>query len=569
MKGKKIMIISSKLNLTSTPFNLNEEEIVNVYNIVADMSLDEKVKHLFAPITFSTDPEFLKKWVQKYQPSTVTFRPSGKADLQNAYRILQENSKIPLLLAGNLEDGGNGLALEGTYYGKPMQVAATDDTSYSEALGEIAGAEAAALGANWSFGPIVDIDLNWRNPITNLRTFGSDVERVKRMSLAYKKGFEKSGGILAAKHFPGDGTDERDQHLHVTFNHLTVDEWWETYGSVYQELIEDGIQSIMVGHIAFPAYSKKKGVHAKQIKPATLAPELLQDLLRDELAFNGLIVTDATPMVGFASAEARETALPKAIAAGCDMILFNRNYDEDILFMHQGIKDGLVSEERITEAVIRIIATKMTMGLFNKENIVPGPKALEEIGTVENKNKARDLAKESVTLVRDRDTLLPLTKGKRIFVVPIDLPKDSEIVNQFISGLRSQGAMIEHQTPEKFDFSWADKSLKELREKYDYAIYLSAKQSRSNQTQVRLNWLPFLALNTPWFLHEVPSLFISFGNPYHLIDVPYISTYINAYADNQETIEETVEKLMGNDTFRGKSPIDPYCGNREEIHLYD
>ena len=276
------MIISSKLNLTSTPFNLNEEEIVNVHNIVADMSLDEKVKHLFAPITFSTDPEFLKKWVQKYQPSTVTFRPSAKADLQNAYRILQENSKIPLLLAGNLEDGGNGLALEGTYYGKPMQIAATDNTSYSEALGEIAGAEAAVLGANWSFGPIVDIDLNWRNPITNLRTFGSDVERVKRMSLAYKKGFEKSGGILAAKHFPGDGTDERDQHLHVTFNHLTIDEWWETYGSVYQELIEDGIQSIMVGHIAFPAYSKKKGVHAKQIKPATLAPELLQDLLRDE-----------------------------------------------------------------------------------------------------------------------------------------------------------------------------------------------------------------------------------------------------------------------------------------------
>lgn len=129
--------------------------------------------------------------------------------------------------------------------------------------------------------------MNWRNPITNLRTYGSDPERVLQMARAYKKGFDLSGGAVSIKHFPGDGVDERDQHLHVTYNTLSVEEWMVTYGKIYRTLIEDGAHTVMVGHIAFPAYSRSKGVPDKEIKSATLSPELLQDLLREELGFNG------------------------------------------------------------------------------------------------------------------------------------------------------------------------------------------------------------------------------------------------------------------------------------------
>lgn len=133
-------------------------------------------------------------------------------------RTLQEHSRIPLLISANLEAGGNGLLTDGTLFAKPMAVAATDDAEQARRLGEICGTEGSAVGANWAFAPIVDIDYNFRNPITNTRTYGSDPERVRRMGLAYVGEVQKHGMAACCKHFPGDGRDERDQHIAPSVN---------------------------------------------------------------------------------------------------------------------------------------------------------------------------------------------------------------------------------------------------------------------------------------------------------------------------------------------------------------
>ena len=168
---------------------------------------------------------------------------------------------------------------------------------------------------------------------------------------------------MAIKHFPGDGVDERDQHILTSVNSLDCKAWDESYGRVYRALIEDGAETVMVGHIALPAYAEEE----ERFLPASLSRSLLKGLLREKLGFNGLICTDATPMVGFTAAMPREKAIPTAIEAGADMILFNKDLDEDYAFLLDGLKAGVCSPERLDEAVTRILALKAALHLPKKQ----------------------------------------------------------------------------------------------------------------------------------------------------------------------------------------------------------
>ena len=224
------------------------------------------------------------------------------------------------------------------------------------------------MGLNWSFAPIVDINMDFHNPITNVRTFGSDPEQVLCCASAYLRGAKENHVAVAIKHFPGDGVDERDQHIVTSVNSLDAEQWDKTYGYVYQNLIDQGAQTVMAGHIALPCYASKE----ERFLPASLAKSLLTGLLREKLGFNGLISTDATPMVGFTAAMPRSKAIPTAIAAGADMILFNKDLDEDYRFLLDGIDSGIVTLERLDEAVTRILATKAALGLHRKKELVPG-----------------------------------------------------------------------------------------------------------------------------------------------------------------------------------------------------
>lgn len=220
-----------------------------------------------------------------------------------------------------------------------MQVAATDDEEMAYRLGVISGREGRAVGCNWSFAPVIDIDYNFQNPITNTRTYGSDPERVLRMAGAYMKGIQENGLAVSIKHWPGDGVDGRDQHLLTSINNLSIEEWDKTFGKVYQGMIDSGARTVMAAHIMLPAYSRRfrPGIKDEDIMSATLAPEIYNSLLRGKLGFNGLVVTDATVMAGFTVAMERELAVPTSIAAGADMFLFTCDLEEDFQFMLNGV----------------------------------------------------------------------------------------------------------------------------------------------------------------------------------------------------------------------------------------
>jgi beta-N-acetylhexosaminidase len=213
----------------------------------------------------------------------MMYRADSARNIQNTHRTIQSLAKIPLLLAANTEAGGDGLAFEGTSFGKPMAVAATNQPGNGYRMGLTACSEGAAMGMNWSFAPIVDINYEFHNPITNVRTFGDDPDRVVTFAGEYMRGADECGVAVAIKHFPGDGVDERDQHIVTSVNSLTTEEWDKSYGMVYKTLIDQGAKTVMVGHIAQPAYVRAlnpKAECADMLRPASLSNELLTGLYR-------------------------------------------------------------------------------------------------------------------------------------------------------------------------------------------------------------------------------------------------------------------------------------------------
>ncbi len=553
-----------------SPFYLTDPQIEWVEDTYRNMTLEEKVGQLFCPIIFSNDEEELKDWVQNKHIGGALYREGAGAEIQQNHRILQENAKIPLLLASNLESGGTGSALEGTTYGRQMLAAATGEVERAYQLGKVACREGAAVGVNWAFAPVVDIDYNFRNPITNVRTHGNDPDLVKAMGAAYLKGAKEEGVATAVKHFPGDGVDERDQHLLTSVNSLSCSEWDSTYGEIYKSLIQAGTLTIMAGHIAMPAYEEyfeKEPV--KKLVPATLSKNLLQKLLREKLGFEGLICTDATPMVGFCSAMDRRTAVPTAIENGCDMFLFNKDFAEDFGYMMEGLERGILSKQRLEEAVLRILAVKAALGLLEKQKegtLVPGPEALSCLKCEEHDTWARECADAGVTLVKDTQHLLPLDAKKQnrvLLEIMGDFPSNDRVYEDFASRLTKEGFTVIKYVPE--DFSKPFDTVEELKQKYDLICYIGNIETASNQTVSRLNWYTLFGQgnNMPWFVKEVPTLFVSVGNPYHLLDAPMIPTYINGYCNSEYVIEAVVEKLMGRSPFKGKSPVDAFCGRED------
>ena len=562
------------IRMKEKPFYLSDEDIQWVETTRDSMTVEEKTGQLFCLHGNTNDQKELEKILKTYHPGAVMYRPSAKKVIYDTHKFLQENSKIPLLLAANLESGGDGIGNEGTFFGREIQVAATGDPQEAYNLGDISGAEGAAVGVNWSFAPVVDIDMNFENPITNVRTFGNDKNRVKEMAVQYIEACQKHGVAAAAKHFPGDGVDSRDQHLLTTINSLSTQEWDETYGEVYRAVIENGVKTIMAGHIAQPAYEKvfNPEISESEIMPASLSKELLQGLLRGKLGFNGMITTDATNMVGFGCAGKRKELLPKSINAGCDMLLFTKNLEEDYQSILQAVKSGVISEERLNEAVTYILATKASLKLHEKKKnhtLIPEESALDILRCKKHIEMAYTVSDKAITLVKDEQELLPLSKEKYKKVLTIVLGDaisasgKPAVGDLFIKNMREAGYEVDKFDEKEQGELLMSGSTDELKSKYDLVIYFANIKTASNQTTVRINWRPPIGYDAPWFVHEVPTMFISIANPYHMQDVPMIKTFINAYTANEFNVEMLVKKINGESSFKGKSPVDPFCYKRQ------
>ncbi|GAB4130209.1 MAG: glycoside hydrolase family 3 N-terminal domain-containing protein [Roseiflexaceae bacterium] len=570
------------VDLTAKPFSLDAAGVAWVNRTIESMSLEEKIGQLFINLNTTFTPAYLDHILSTYHVGGMRFRGTDAATAQAHIRHVQSKSKIPLLIASNPEMGGFGSINDGTLVCTHLQAGSHPDRTIAREMGRIAGIETAALGCNWAFAPIVDIHHNWRNTVIATRAFGNTPDVVIECAQAYFEGISEVRMACAIKHFPGDGVDERDQHVLTTWNTLSVADWHATYGRVYRQMIDAGVQSIMIGHIGAPELSRqlRPGIADSAIMPATLAPELLQDLLRGELGFNGLILTDASPMLGLTSALRRRDAVPATIAAGCDMFLFFRNPAEDFGYMLDGYRHGVITEERLHEALARILGLKAALGLHTiaREDLVPPSEALAVIGCAAHHASAAAIADKTVTLVKDTQQNLPLRPEthRRIRLYGITGEADftgtdpSGYLQIFQAALQQAGFEVhlfknarqriaEGETGVNFQTVLQSEANAAYPEKYDAAILVANVAGFAQEATIRIHWPTPMAAEIPWYATEVPTIFVSLALPNHLIDLPMVKTVIHAHAPSREVIEAVVAKIQGLSPFQGTFNEHVFC----------
>jgi len=578
------------MDYTKKPFYLNDSDLAWVESTFAAMTQEEKLNQVFVDMLWNNPPKEIEAQQTAWQLGGYRYNNSTPEKLWEQNAAIQRSSKVPALIAANVEAGGNGAVSGGTKLGEGIACGATGEAESAYYMGKYGCREAAAIGCTWTFAPIVDIDLNWRNCVIATRAFGNDADKVLEMSLAYMKGAHEEGVACCMKHFPGDGCDERDQHLVTTVNDLSCEEWDATFGKVYKGMIDAGVPSVMIGHIQQPAYSRalRPGIHDEEIMPATVAPELLQDLLRGKLGFNGLIVTDATHMVGITGKVRRHDSIPAMLMAGCDMILYYRNHDEDIGFLKEALEDGRLTQERLDEAVKTVLAFKASRKLHEKQRdgkLMPPKEGLSVIGCKEHKAKAAEIIDKSITLVKNTRDQLPLTpeKHKRIIIYAVESGGLLTKIKDMIFGNKNKKASVvlaeelknQGFEPTIFKLNYlkylnkngvngkkaiAEYSTQEFAAMYDAAIVLCNVSSFSTTNERSLHWSIPMGPEIPWYATEIPTVAISVAHPFHLIDLAMVPTYINTYNASAESIKQTVAKLMGKSEFKGNSPVDAFCG---------
>ena len=582
------------VNLKAKPYNLSDADIAWVRDTIAAMTEEEKVGQLFFQLTASQEEDYLRELMEKYHLGGCRYNgmPGEKVLAQN--KILQKYAKIPVFIACNPEKGGDGVCSDGTAVASGIKVGATGKTEYAEAMGLVSGAQIAATGCNMAFAPVVDILYNHECEEVLSRSFGSDPDRVAAMGKAYMDGLHQIEGVAAtAKHFPGNGQDYRDAHISNNVNDFGHDQWMNTYGKVYKTLIDGGLDAIMGGHILMPKLMNdvKPGIRPEEILPATLSYDIMTTLLRDELGFNGMVVTDASHMVGMTNRMKRCEMLPLAINAGCDMFLFFNDPEEDFATMLNAYRSGVISEERMNEALTRILGLKAKMGLNKKakEELCPSG---EELSTIlynpQYKEYAPAISRDAITLVKSLDSgVLPLSpeKTKRILIVPI---KGVDNPLMALAAMAMGGGMQRKTPAEKlkerleargFEVAIYESPIDKMKammargEKPSLNLYFAGKHAIADFVSGQdlvislfdvMNGHPSFGLSKgggeiPWYVHEIDVVGISVNKPTMLADCPMLRTYINAYDSADHTMDALVDALLSGD-FRGSDPIDSFCG---------
>lgn len=555
--------------LTKKPFNLNQEQIEWVESTMSTMTLDEKIGQLFLLVAGMDPNEDTAAISKKYKPGGFMYRPMSKKEIFEAHKGIQKQSKIPAFLAANTEEGGDGLINEGTNIGPNMQIGGTNDENLAYKQGLIAGKEMRAVGGNLSFAPVVDINFEFKNPITNLRSYSDKVELVSKMGVQNVIGTQEAGAAATVKHFPGDGVDSRDQHIATTMNHLNLKEWMSTFGKVYGDVFEAGALTTMIGHFFTPNLINDLGEvnEGDEWIPSSINKTILTKLLREKLGFNGLVLTDATLMTGMTSQLKREEIVPLSIANGCDVFLFTRNIDEDYDSMKKGYENGVITETRLNEAVLRILATKAALNLHKDLSL--DEDNLSILGSEEHKSVSKEVSEKSIALIRNEDNLFPFDKNiKKIMLIPFLGKTMEQVFNPeaknptlelFIKKLKENGVEVDVKDYELNPLQGiidAQISVSYLKEEYDAIIYVSDSKPSSNKSTLLIEWKAFVGMDAPGLVGDIKTGWISLGSPYHLFDAPGVKNFINAYSASPVNIEVLFEKIMGRQEFVGVSPVE-------------
>ncbi|MCK5944681.1 MAG: serine hydrolase, partial [Planctomycetes bacterium] len=520
---------------------------------LAALSLEQKAGQLFVSWSLSRpsgdNHDKLLRWVEEVGLGGVILSLGTCEDAATLIPKLQAKAKVPLLLAGDFE-GGVWFRLEGaTELGNQMLVGATGSERLAEAMGRVTGEEARALGFHWVFAPVLDVNSNPQNPIINVRSFGEDPALVSRLGRAFARGVRGAGLISCGKHFPGHGDVNSDSHLELA----TVPGDGERLRRVelkpFADAAREGLESVMTGHLAVPGLGEAANV------PATLSRKILHDVLRQELGFTGLVVTDALEMGGVKDAFAPDEVAIRALLAGADVLLMPPDPLAARDAVVAAVKSGRVPQERLDDAVRRILSMKQRVGLLSGEGLVQEDWRAQ-LRTDEALALAEEIAERGPVLVRDRDDATSILRSgdeQALLVTLVD--KDEGQGEAFVAGLDGpvavgRGASMRlsgTSTSEEVDrVVGAVGSAKNVV----LAVYVKVR-AYSGGVAVPPNLQPVLDALTD----DQQVVLVSFGNPYLVQNVPEADAYVAAFTHTEHVQEAVAAALRGNGELVGRLPV--------------
>lgn len=545
------------------------------------MSLEEKVGQLISVginagfLNRESEPyKALRRQVESNHVGGIILFGSPVYESVVLINRMQQYARLPLLVSADLERGAGMRLFDTTDFGWVMAVGATGNPEYARRMGEITGREARALGIQQVLAPVVDVNNNAANPVINVRSFGEDPVEVGRFGAAFIKGAQSAGVIATAKHFPGHGNTATDSHRGLPSLNFSLADLNRTEFVPFRAAIDAGVGSVMVGHIALPQLDptpvtplprdvKLRAVDtteageiiAERIStPASLSPQI-GAVLRNELKFDRIVVTDALSMSGLTVYFTQEEAGVRALLAGADMLLKPADVDACIRGLLAAVRSGRVTEKRIDESARKLLAAKYDLGLV-KQRITP----IDNIDVIVSRPEALQLASEiaehAITLVRNNAKLLPLTSLRpdaRIFNLAITNGDTS--TSPFVAAMGRSGRKIETIV---LDERASDAEVQKAVERAKGAdLVIASLYGRVRTGQTNSIGLPepgVRALNTI-LAGKAPVIGISFGNPYLLQSFPKLTTYLIAYGDMPALQQASARAILGEINVTGKLPI--------------
>jgi beta-N-acetylhexosaminidase len=490
----------------------------------------------------------LKKQVTELALGGVIVRGGSPHEVAALTNELQRASRVPLLVAADYERGLRMQMKNGTPFTNNMGVAAAGDPRAAHAQGKITAEEARAVGVNWLFGPVADINNNPDNPVISVRSFGEDPARVAEFVSAAVRGVREGGALSTAKHFPGHGDTAVDSHIGLATIRADRARLERVELVPFRAAIAAGADAVMTAHIALPLVTDDE-------LPASLSPKVTGDILRRELGFDGLIVTDSLGMGAITKGFPGGEAAARAIRAGADLALSPPDPKAALDSILEAVRRGEITEARVEESVRRILRAKYRLGLAANRtvdlsavsNVVERPASVLE---------ARRVAEDSITVLRNGGGLLPLdaARAARALFVVVAADEDPEEGRTFIPEVRRRvkDARVLRAEP-KTSAGEYEKFLAEASKAELVVVAPFVKRAASKGTVA----LPEAQAE---FVRRLiasgrPVAVAAFGGPYLIRQFPEAPVYLTAYAVEDVAQAAAVRVLFGEVPARGRLPV--------------
>ncbi len=461
---------------------------------------------------------------------------------------LQARSKLPLLIGADFERGSAMRLDEGTSFPTAMALAAGGNTADAYTMGKITTLEARAVGIHWIYAPVSDVNNNPGNPIINTRSFGESPQRVAEFVSAFVRGVEENGGLATAKHFPGHGDTAADSHIDLPVIRADKNRLEHLELIPFRSAIAAGVGSIMTGHLSIPALEPDPNT------PATLSNSVLTGLLRDELHFQGLVVTDAMDMGGITTRFAPGEAAVRAVLAGADALLMPPVPDAAFEALQDAVKSGRISRQRLDASVRRILSAKARLDL-NKNKLVDLNAINEKFGRAPWQKEAQDISDRGVTLLRDTPNRLPLdaTKPSRALLLAFYADPEPYPGEDLERELRSR---FDSVTTLRADTRFVKADTLKLPPADSYDIAILALFVRVSDRKGNVDVPPDQAALAEQIFHAgKPVITVGFGSPYLIENFPQAQTWLAAFGISDVAQISIARALFGQIPIGGHLPV--------------